>query len=113
MKDYRVRNFIELHQVLSLHRRESGWLYRGHADLDWPLIPRAGRAPVADQSDEQHFRLWQRYAGHFENLDDADDWAWLAHAQHHGLATRLLDWSSQPLAAAWFAVFEPGEGDSV
>jgi hypothetical protein len=36
---------------------------------------------------------------------------WLAVAQHFGLPTRLLDWSSNALASLWFAVSEPALGD--
>ncbi len=113
MQEYHVSSFAELHEALGHHRRDAGWIYRGHADPNWALIPRAGRPPFTGRPDEIFFRRWKSEAVQIEEDGPKDDWNWLALAQHHGFATRMLDWTMKPLAAAWFAVIEPARGDSV
>lgn len=45
-------------------------------------------------------------------LPERDDAAgWLALARHHGLPTRLLDWSEAPMTAMFFAAYPPNRRD--
>jgi hypothetical protein len=105
-----IASFSELHDRLS--RLEERWIFRGHADASWGLVPRVGRTPYRG-SEGRLFESWKRRAIEHFPSDFASDWDWLAIAQHHGLATRLLDWTTNPLNAAYFSVRESRKGPAV
>jgi hypothetical protein len=105
-----VTSFGALHNRLSSYRE--GWIFRGHADASWKLVPKAGRKPYSGH-EAALFERWKRRAVEHMTSRAATDWDLLAIAQHHGLATRLLDWTTNPLNAAFFSVQESRPGPAI
>ena len=89
-------------------RRDSG-VYRGDADANWPLLTSLDKlggasSPHSKADLEEHIlRNFMRYSRPYLNQPPINEWEVLVTAQHHGLPTRLLDWTYSPLVAAHFA----------
>jgi hypothetical protein len=89
-----------------LGRYRSSWLFRGVSCADFALDTSLMRLRGEFWRLEQHLlRNFRKYA-HRETVPFDDDWNWIALGQHHGLPTRLLDWSYSPYVAMHFATHD-------
>ncbi len=91
------------------------FIFRGQGDKS-PIIPKIGRKAYEYQPahEKELHNAFVRAARSFVSTPLSSYWEWLALAQHHGAPTRLADWSTSPLVAAWFAVNSyPEDADAV
>jgi DNA polymerase III epsilon subunit len=82
-------------------------LCRGVSNHEYPLLPSLFRHANVESADvREHNLMWvfkTHAKAHLDILPE-NEIEWMAIAQHHGLPTRLLDWSLSPLVACFFAV---------
>ena len=102
---YTVNSFTEYQNIILSMPAEHFILYRGQP-IDKTLLPKIARyqLPDVEQVEREMIADFQRRSLHLMNKHPNNLWDWLALAQHHGMATRLLDWSENPLIALWFSL---------
>lgn len=82
--------------------------FRGHCDATWTLKPWIYREVdlLEDFEDALRRDFMLRAVPYLEGFarEPQTRWDWYFHMQHHGLPTRLLDWSESALVALYFAI---------
>jgi len=94
-------------------------MFRGVSDKTYKLIPSIARDTYDGTNnninvlEEQLMREFKRLSVPVLTQYPKSDFEWQFLAQHYGLPTRLLDWSSNPLIALFFAVEKDDNKDGM
>jgi hypothetical protein len=116
MEEIRVESWMHLHELLfadswhaQLRRHRSDFVYRGEASIGAKLVTSLQRLGGDYAHVERHLlRNFRKYA-HRSDVPEDSLWHWLALAKHHGLSTRLLDWTFSPYVALHFVTAHPAD----
>lgn len=123
MQTVEIKSFVDYISCLEQSYNRN-YIFRGIHNLKHRLIPKIGRTPYMQQcKGDDSFLLdnlqdieskavyeFVKKAIPHVNLREASSWDQWTIAQHHGLPTRFLDWTENPMIAAYFAT-ENATGD--
>jgi hypothetical protein len=95
-----IRNVIDYLEICQ-SIKNNNFLYRGQADFEWKLEPSIFRKGIDTLKEKNLYKdILQWNAEIFSSGDFLKD---TCNMQHYGIPTRLMDWTSNPLHALYFA----------
>lgn len=111
MEILQIKSFSEIMEKFLSDYNCGHFVFRGVCDKTKDkLIPSVGRIDTdilcgisIEQYEIETLSRFKLRANAEVIPQPKNDWEWLALAQHHGLPTRLLDWTTSPLIALYFA----------
>jgi hypothetical protein len=110
MNTYEIKSLSHFTEIVENNfDDQSNFLFRSQRS-DRHLVPSIARERLTEATliaEKLMLEEFKRQCVPYLKTMPETTWDWLALAQHHGLPTRLLDWSLNPFAALWFAVERP------
>jgi len=117
MEQVRINSFVDYMTFISTNCTEQD-LFRGIHNESYKLIPKIGREVYSGRFsgseediigslqdlEEQTMHRFVHMSVPYLDLRNMSSWDQWTIGQHHGVPTRFLDWTQNPLIAAYFAV---------
>ena len=105
---YEIRQVTSISDLLDKLRvdivAEQVHWFRGQKKADWPLLPTLARKTRDLEKEADLVAKFKQNASLLLSSSlPRSEWDWLTIMQHHGVPTRLLDWTENPLVGLYFA----------